>query len=481
MRTVDVAIIGAGSAGIAARSEVARVTENYVVVDDGTLGTTCARVGCMPSKALIQVANDFHRRTLLEEMGIAGAENMVVNRGKVMAHVRRLRDALVAGVHKDMCMWEKHVMRARARFIGADTLAVGDETLRAKSIVIATGSRPTVPAAWRSLSQAVLDTDRFFEEKVVPDRMAVIGAGAIGTELGQALARLGVEVVVATTGKAVGGLSSPALQEAVLKLLSREMRIRFGNAGLSAGGEHAVKLTVDGESWEADAALVAVGRKPQLAGLGLEDIGVRLDEKGLPIIDATTMRIDGTSIYIAGDASGGRAIFHEAVDEGRIAGYNAARADSHCFARSPRLAITFTDPNIAIVGRGWRSLVDQGADFVTGEASFARQGRAIVMRETDGQIEVYADRKSGRLLGAEMIAPRAEHLAHLFAFALSRDLTVHQVLQMPFYHPVIEEGLRTALKDAAYKLERRIRDIELMRCAEPPVGGDGSASFVEMR
>lgn len=481
MRAVDVAIIGAGSAGIAARSEVARVTDDYLVIDDGALGTTCARVGCMPSKALIQVANDFHRRTLLEEMGIAGAGTMAVDRSKVMAHVRRLRDAFVAGVLKDMRTWQKHVMRARARFVGADTLAVGDETLRAKSIVVATGSHPIVPAAWRSLSQHVLDTDRLFEEKTIPDRMAVIGAGAIGTELGQALARLGVEVVVATTSKAVGGLSSPALQEAVAKLLSRDMRIRIGNADLSAGGERAVKLTVDGESWEADAALAAVGRKPQLAGLGLEEIGVRLDDKGRPIIDETTMRIDGTSIYIAGDASGGRAIFHEAVDEGRMAGYNAARVDSHCFQRTPRLAITFTDPNIGIVGRSWQSLVDEGADFVTGGASFARQGRAIVMRERDGQIEVYADRKSGRLLGAEMIAPRAENLAHLLAFALSMDLTVHQVLQMPFYHPVIEEGLRTALKDAAYKLERRFRDIELMRCAEPPVGGDGSASFVEMR
>lgn len=471
MRTVDVAIIGAGSAGIAARSEIARVTGDYVVIDDGTLGTTCARVGCMPSKALIQVANDFHRRTLLGEMGIDGADGLAIDRRKVMAHVRRLRDAFVGAVLEDMRAWEAHVVRARARLVGPDTLKVGDETLRAKAIVIATGSRPIVPAAWRSLSRHLLDTDRFFEEETIADRMAVIGAGAIGTELGLALARLGVEVTVATTSKAVGGLSSPALQEAAAKLLSRDMKIQFGDASLDTGRKRAMRLTVAGGSWEVDAALIAVGRKPNLAGLGLEDIGVRLDEKGLPVVDETTMRIDGTSIYIAGDASGGRAIFHEAVDEGRIAGYNAARADDHCFRRSPRLAITFTDPNIGIVGRGWQGLVDQGADFVTGEASFVRQGRAIVMRETDGRIEVYADRKSGRLLGAEMIAPRAEHLAHLLAFALSMDLAVHQFLLMPFYHPAIEEGLRTALKDAAYKLERRIRDTELMRCAEPPAGG----------
>lgn len=154
-----------------------------------------------------------------------------------------------------------------------------------------------------------------------------------------------------------------------------------------------------------------------------------------------------------------------------MASDNAALPESHCFERPPRLAITFSDPNIAVVGRGRQSLIDEAVDFVTGQASFARQGRAVLMRETDGQIEVYADRKSGRLLGAEMIAPRAEHLAHFLAFALSLKVTVHQVLQMPFYHPTIEEGLRTALKDAAYKLERKIRDIEVMRCAEPPAGG----------
>ncbi|KAB2912916.1 MAG: dihydrolipoyl dehydrogenase [Hyphomicrobiaceae bacterium] len=471
MRTVDVAIIGAGSAGIAARSEVVRVTDDYVVIDDGTLGTTCARVGCMPSKSLIQVANDFHRRAVFEEMGIAGASALAVDRGRAMAHVRRLRDAFVDAVLKDMRTWQEHLVRARAHFVDANTLAVGDDTIKAKAVVIATGSRPVMPVAWRPLSRHLLDTDSFFEADTLPDRMAVIGIGAIGTELGLALARLGVDVVAVSTNRAIAGLSSPALQELAAKLLSREMQIRYGRAMLEAGGARPLRVGIGPEAWDVDAALVAVGRRPNMAGLGLDEIGVALDEKGLPKVDPTTMRIENTSIYLAGDASGGRAIFHEAVDEGRMAGFNAARLESHCFQRSPRLAITFSDPNIAVVGRGWQSLTNDGVDFVTGQASFARQGRAVVMGESEGQIEVYVDRKSGKLLGTEMIAPRAEHLAHLLAFALSMNVTVHQFLQMPFYHPAIEEGLRTAVKDAAYKLERRIRDIEAMRCAEPPAGG----------
>lgn len=476
MRVVDVAIIGAGSAGIAARSEVARVTENYVVIDDGELGTTCARVGCMPSKALIQVANDFHRRTLLAQMGIGGADLLSVDRGKVMTHVRRLRDAFVGAVLEDMRAWREHLVEGRARFVAADTLAVGEDAIKAKAIVIATGSRPILPAAWRPLSRHLIDTDRLFELETLPDRMAVIGLGAIGTELGQALARLGIEVVAASTSKAIGGLTSPTLQDVIKKLLSVEMQVRLGDAmlesgTLESGAGRALRVSVGAETWDVDAALVAVGRRPNLAGLGLDEIGIRLDEKGSPKVDPTTMRIEGTSIYIAGDAAGGRAIFHEAVDEGRMAGYNAARHDGRCFARSVRLAVTFSAPNIAIVGRGWQCLTDQGADFVTGKASFARQGRAVVMRESEGAIEVYADRKSGKLLGAELIAPRGEHLAHFLALALSMEVTVHQILLTPFYHPAIEEGLRTALKDAAYKLERRVRDVELWRCAEPPAGG----------
>ena len=154
-----------------------------------------------------------------------------------------------------------------------------------------------------------------------------------------------------------------------------------------------------------------------------------------------------------------------------MSGYNAAHTDDHCFKRRVRLAITFSDPNIAIVGKSWKELTDEGTAFVVGEADFARQGRAVVMRENEGSIEVYADRASGRLLGAELMAPRGEHLAHLLAFALSMNMTVPESLSLPFYHPAIEEGLRTALKDAAFKIERRVRDIELMRCSEPPAGG----------
>ncbi len=471
MRKVEVAIIGAGSAGLAARSEVARVTDDYVVIDDGPLGTTCARVGCMPSKVLIQVANDFHRRRVFDEIGISGASRLSIDPRRVMAHVRRLRDSFTGAVVKDVHKWATNFIAGRARFLNAQTLAVGDQQIRAKSIVVATGSTPAVPAPWRSMAPHIFTTDSIFEQETLPDSMAVIGLGPIGIELGQALSRLGVEIVAAGTSNAFGGLSSPTLQDAAFALLSRDMRIVIGKAELQRGTGSALELGAGGSSYKIDAALIAVGRKPNLTDLGLEELGLSVDERGLPHIDPTTMRLDGSTIYIAGDASGDRAIFHEAIDGGQIAGYNAARSDTHCFRRAERLGITFSDPNIAVVGKSWRDVSDGSVDFVTGTASFEKQGRAIVMQANAGMIEIYADRASGRLLGAEMIAPHAEHLAHYLALALASERSVHQVLSMPFYHPTLEEGIRTALKNAAYKLEHRMRDVEVMRCTEPPASG----------
>ncbi len=471
MRTVDVAIVGAGSAGLAARSEVARVTDDYVVIEHGALGTTCARVGCMPSKVFIQAANDFHRRHAFGETGILGAERLAIDRRSVMARVRRLRDAFVAGVLADMRGWSGHLIAGRARFLDGETLAVGETRVRAKRIVLATGSRPVAPEAWRPFAARLLDTGRFFEEETLPDRMAVIGLGAIGAELGQALARLGVEVAGVSLNKAIGGLTSPTLQDEAVSHLAREMRLLFGPADIAFAPSGRLAVRVGGEVWEADKALVALGRKPNLDGLGLDALGIALDGRGLPPLDRGTQRIAGANIYLAGDATGGRSTFHEAVDEGRVAGFNAARAEDQCFERRARLAITFSDPNIASAGATWAELTGRGADFVAGGAGFARQGRAVVMGEAAGRIEVYADRRTGLLLGAEMIAPRGEHLAHLLAFALSANLTVQQVLTAPFYHPAIEEGLRTALKDAAHKLDHPVRDVEAMRCAEPPAGG----------
>jgi dihydrolipoamide dehydrogenase len=168
------------------------------------------------------------------------------------------------------------------------------------------------------------------------------------------------------------------------------------------------------------------------------------------------MQCGAAPIFIAGDADDEVPRLHEAADEGRIAGDNATRfPDVHPGLRRAGLGIVFTDPQIAVVGGGRRAA--QATTYVTGTVSFDDQGRARVMQRNRGRLNVYAEVGSGMLLGAEMLGPDAEHLGHLLAWARQLDLTVADMLKLPFYHPVVEEGLRTALRDAFAKLDAASR------------------------
>lgn len=462
----DVAIIGAGTAGMTARAHVAQKTDNYVVIDDGILGTTCARVGCMPSKAFIEAANTYHRRLQFDQFGIKGADKLKVDCKAVMSHVRELRDRFAGGVKNGMKAWNSHLIRKRARFLDANTLHLGDETILAKKIIIATGSKPIMPDAWKSYSDYLIDTDGFFELTDLPSRMAVIGLGMVGIELGQALNRLGVEVIGITLDKAIGGLTDPEIQEYAFNSFSKEMTIRLGTAQILGKEKGGIKVGCNGETWIVDKVLLTMGRRPVVNGLGLENLGVELNERGLPSFDPTTFQIGKLPVFIVGDANAVRPILHEASDEGWIAGYISMAKEPACFQRRTFLSIVFTEPNICVIGRSHRELTQSGEDFVIGRVSYERQGRALVMAHNKGLVHIYGDKNDGTLLGVEMIAPRGEHLAHLMAWAMSFGKRAADMLSLPYYHPVLEEALTPAFRDIARQSVSPPLDQELLRCHE---------------
>jgi dihydrolipoamide dehydrogenase len=203
--------------------------------------------------------------------------------------------------------------------------------------------------------------------------------------------------------------------------------------------------------------LVAAGRSPNVDQIGLEHTGIALGDKGIPLFDSMTMQCGSSPVFIAGDANDERPVLPEAADHGRIAGDNAGRyPDVRPGLRRTALAIAFTEPNIATVGASWRELCSAAAhhSFAIGQVSFENQGRSRVMLQNKGLLRVYGEYGTGRFLGAEMVAPRGEHLAHLLSWACQARLTVAQMLDMPFYHPVIEEGVRTALRELAAALEK---------------------------
>ena len=444
--TCDVAIIGAGTAGLAAERSARSNDAKTLLIDETFGGTTCASVGCMPSKLLIAAADAAHAVRSAHVFGVDA--DPVIDGAAVMARVRKERDKFVAGVEKSIAKIPDAVkVCARARFTGPTTLALDDgRTVRAKAVVIATGSSPAIPDSFDAVKDRVLTNETIFELETLPASVGVIGAGPLGLELAQALVRLGVETIVFDQGDAVAALKDSHVAEALHAILEHELPIKLGVETKAVLDGHGVRLSWSGEDsgeQRFDYLLVATGRPPRLKGLGLETTGLDLDDHGSPDYAPDTMQCGEAPIFLAGDADHDRPVLHEASSEGTIAGRNAACfPDVTSAERMVPFAIMFTEPSVAVIGVVPK---DGEADIVVGTASYTDQGRAKVMACNAGLVRFYADAADGKLTGATMAGPGVEHSAHLIAWAIQSGWTATQTLALPFYHPTFEEGLKPAL------------------------------------
>lgn len=448
----DVAVIGAGTAGIAAFRAVVAAGAEAVLIERGPGGTTCARVGCMPSKLLIAAGAAAHDARGAGLFGVR-VEGVAVEGQAVMARLRAERDRFVGGVFDalDEIGSDCRIM-GHARFRDGRTLAVDDHTrIRFRAAVIATGSSPSVPKPLQGLGERVLTTDTLFEIPDLPASLAVLGAGPVGIEIAQAMARLGVAVSLFDNGPVLAGLTHPDLVRAAREIFAAEMDLHLETEVASAAAEGAgVRLSwtgPDGRPGEAvfDRVLAATGRPPNLHGLDLDRAGLRLGEEGMPEFDPRSLLCAGAPVLIAGDADALRPVLHEASRQGSIAGANAAALARGAALEAPEpwtsLAMVFTHPQTARIGASYDP---DATETRVGGSDFCDQGRARVEGRNSGALRLWADR-AGKLLGAEMIAPEAEHLAHILAYAIGEGLTARAVLDRPFYHPTVEEGMRDAL------------------------------------
>jgi dihydrolipoamide dehydrogenase len=464
--TAEVAVIGAGSAGLAAYRAARSHGKRVVLIEGGQYGTTCARVGCMPSKLLIAAAEAAHMIGVAPAFGVhAGA--LRIDGREVMARVRRERDRFVGFVLEGVeAIDAADRLRGHGRFVDAHTLQVDDHTMvHAGQVVIATGSRPQIPPELRPAADRLITSEDVFDWTDLPASVAVIGTGVIGLEIGQTLHRLGVRVALFGRGAQLAGITDPAVLVSARLAMESELDLRLDTTitGVArpADGVAVTWRGIDGiDSTESFAlVLAATGRIPNLEQLALANTGLALDRRGIPLFDRHTMQCGDSTIFIAGDAASERPLLHEAADHGRIAGDNAGRyPDVQPGLRRAPLAIAFTDPQVAVVGSGFHAL--EAGRSASGEVSFVNQGRSRVMLQNHGLLKVYGAYGSGRFLGAELCGPRAEHLAHLMAWALQSEMTVSHMLEMPFYHPVVEEGLRTALRELDEKLRHGVPEIE---------------------
>ena len=457
----DVAVIGAGTAGLSAYRAARNAGKHAVLIEDGPHGTTCARVGCMPSKLLIAAAEAAHAVRAAPGFGVRPGPLQVDGKA-VMARVRSERDRFVGFVLDNVAaMPAQDKLHGRARFVAPDRLQIGANLeVQARAVVIATGSTPEIPSAWAAAGKHVISSDAVFDWSDLPQSVAVIGSGVIGLELGQALHRLGVRVAIYARANGLAQLKDPQVLDAAARALGQELDLRFRTEvlGVSRAGA-GLELHTRGAHGEErreqyDYVLVATGRTPNVTGLGLEHTGLALDRRGIPKFDRHTMQCGDSCIFIAGDASADLPLLPEAADQGKIAGANAASYPrvQPGLRRTP-LAVTFSEPQIATLGAGYQELSNGREHFAIGAVDFGDQGRSRVMLQNQGLLRVYGEYGSGRFLGAEMVGPRAEHIGHLLAWAHQARLTVDEMLDMPFYHPVVEEGVRTALRELARRLQ----------------------------
>lgn len=446
----DVVIIGTGTAGMTAYRSALAHTSSLLAIEGGPYGTTCARVGCMPSKLLIAAAEAAHSAGEAHRFGVHVAPPRI-DGAQVMQRVRDERDRFVGFVTEAVDKWPaEHRLQGHARFVAPGVLQIDDHTrVEAGRIVIATGSTPDISPAWRqALGERLIVNDDVFDWRTLPAAVAVVGTGVIGLELAQALHRLGVRVRLYGRSGRVGPLTDPVLQALSAQIFAAELPMTLGVELTVARDGEQVLVTTPAGTERFDYLLAATGRTPNVKTLGLEHAGLPLGANGVPIADGNTGQIGNSPVFLAGDASDQHMLLHEAADAGRIAGDNAGRyPDVRVRPRRAPLAVVFSDPQIMLAGASYTQLLHQGLAFQTGQVSFEDQGRSRVMLKNRGALRVYAECGSGRFLGAEMIGPAAEHLGHQLAWSAQRGDTVQQMLDSPFYHPVIEEGLRSALRE----------------------------------
>ncbi len=422
----------------------------------------------MPSKLLIAAAEAAHGIERARGVRRARGSACASTAREVMARVKRERDRFVGFMVRDTeAISPAERIHGRARFVGEHTLAVeGGPAIRARSVVIATGSRPSVPPILADIGNRLVVNDDVFEWDDLPRSVAVLGPGVIGLELGQALARLGVRVVVLGRGGRVGPLTDPAVRAAAVEAFCGDFELD--------PDAHVARVERVGEQVELeyhrrdgtprverfDYVLAATGRVPNVDGLGLETTGLARDARGVPVYDRLTMQAGAApSSSPATRPTTGPSCTKPPTRAASPAAMPRATptCGPACAVRCS--AVVFTDPQIAIVGGGYAHLHAQG--LAAGEVAFENQGRARVMLRNRGKLRVYGDPAAGRFLGAEMAGPDAEHIGHLLAWALQAGMTIAQMLDDAVLPPGNRRGIAHGAarpRHAATRSARRRRD-----------------------
>ncbi len=427
----DLVIIGAGWAGFNAALKAKEAGLKVCLIDDTQIGGTCLNRGCIPTKALIQSARIFNLTKKSAVFGIEAVEPRI-NFAKIQERKNKIIEQLRLGMQ--FMLRGVDLVNAQAHIQSNHEIKAGDKIIQAKFILIASGSKPAELGSLKFDGKKILSSDDILNLKELPESLLIIGGGVIGCEFASLFSTFGTQVTIAEKmPQLIPGLDSEAAKKLQAALKKKGIKIQLNIDATTINlAEYAT-------------VLLCVGRAANTAGLGLEKIGLNLDKGKIVVDDYLKTSID--NIYAAGDCTAKFCLAHYAAYQGLIAAHNIA------FASSPKKAdnanvpnCIFTDPEIAFVGLSENDAQIKGLEIKINKFDFLGSGMARILDEAEGFIKIISDKKTGEVVGASIIGPKATELIGILTLAASNRLKVSQIKETIFAHPTLSEGISEAVK-----------------------------------
>ncbi|MCG7332361.1 dihydrolipoyl dehydrogenase [Salinicoccus roseus] len=441
----DTIVVGAGPGGYVAAIRAAQLGQKVTIVEKNVLGGVCLNVGCIPSKAMISSSHRFHQAQDSEDMGVI-TEGVKLDFSKVQSFKESVVKKLTGGVESLLKGNKVEIVKGEAYFVDENKMKVMDDkqsqTYEFKNAIIATGSRPIEIPGFK-FGERVLDSTGALALEEKPEKLVVIGGGYIGSELGTAYANFGTEVTILEGAKDIlGGFEKQMTQLVKKKLKKKGVTVETQAMAKEAEEtENGVKVTyeVKGETKEieADYVLVTVGRRPNTDELGLEEIGIKMTDKGIVEVDKQS-RTSVKNIFAIGDIVPGLPLAHKASYEGKVAAEAIAGEKSEVdYLGMP--AVCFTEPELATVGHNEASAKEAGFEVKTGKFPFAANGRALGLNETDGFVKLVSRKEDGLLLGAQVAGTGASDIIAELGLAVETGMTAEDIALTIHVHPTLGE------------------------------------------
>lgn len=441
----DTIVIGAGPGGYVAAIRAAQLGQKVTIVEKGELGGVCLNVGCIPSKALLSASHRFHNAQHSEDMGVV-AEKVALNFEKVQEFKNGVVKKLTGGVAGLMKGNKIDVVNGEAYFVDENNLKVmtekASQTYTFKNAIIATGSRPIEIPNFK-FGKRVIDSTGALALQEVPKKLVVVGGGYIQYELGTAYANFGSEVTILEGAKDIlGGFEKQMTQIVKKGLKAKGVEIVTEAMAKSAEEtDNGVKVTYEagGETKEIDAdyVLVTVGRRPNTDELGLEELGLKMSDRGLVEVDEQS-RSSISNIYAIGDIVAGPPLAHKASYEAKVAA-EAISGEKSAVDYLGIPAVCFTEPELATVGYTEASAKEEGLEIKAAKFPFAANGRALALNETAGFVKLIALKENGLLIGAQVAGTGASDIIAELGLAIETGMTAEDVSLTIHAHPTLGE------------------------------------------